>query len=285
MTDDDATRLLDRLDLKEYELTSLYHLLSLGRTTAPNLAEATGIPRARIYSVLEELGDKGFIKIIPGHPKQYQPKSPQEILDRAAENERQRFESYRTSLDEIRDEFLATFEPRYERASKDITPTEELFWAVDVGEPSETETRQLYQDATETVYVLTKSFEYLSNIEPALAAAIDRGVTVRVLFLDPAHLSAENRVVQRERVATLAESFPEVSVRFSDEKLPWRGTFIDPSMEYDSGRAILLVEEVDVPLHMRQAAVTDNGSFVAGLKRYFDLIWTYESVESPDETH
>ncbi|WP_276246376.1 TrmB family transcriptional regulator [Haladaptatus sp. YSMS36] len=281
MIDDDATRLLNRLDLKEYELTSLYHLLSLGRTTAPNLAEATGIPRARIYSVLEELGDKGFIKIIPGHPKQYQPKSPQEILARAEENERQRFESYRTSLDEIRDEFLETFEPRYERSSQDIRPTEELFWAVDVGDPSETETRLLYQDARETVSVLTKSFEYFPSIEPAFTAALDRGVTIRVLFLHPDHLTDENKLVQQERVSTLKESYPEVSIRFSSEKLPWRGTFIDPSMAYDSGRAILLVEEVDVPLHMRQAAVTENASFVAGLDRYFELIWTHDSVDDP----
>jgi hypothetical protein len=32
---------------------------------------------------------------------------------------------------------------------------------------------------------------------------------------------------------------------------------------------------------MRQAAITDNGSFVAGMKRYFDLIWEYESVQRP----
>jgi hypothetical protein len=33
---------------------------------------------------------------------------------------------------------------------------------------------------------------------------------------------------------------------------------------------------------MRQAAITENGSFVAGLKRYFDLIWEYESVATPE---
>jgi hypothetical protein len=33
-----------------------------------------------------------------------------------------------------------------------------------------------------------------------------------------------------------------------------------------------------MPNAIRQAALTENGSFVAGLKRYFDLIWEYESV-------
>jgi hypothetical protein len=49
-------------------------------------------------------------------------------------------------------------------------------------------------------------------------------------------------------------------------------------MDYETGRAIILVEEKDVPLHMRQAALTDNGSFVAGLNRYFELVWEHESV-------
>jgi hypothetical protein len=43
------------------------------------------------------------------------------------------------------------------------------------------------------------------------------------------------------------------------------------------------VEEEDVPLYMRQAAVTENESFVAGMGRYFDLIWQYDSLaEYPD---
>jgi hypothetical protein len=49
-------------------------------------------------------------------------------------------------------------------------------------------------------------------------------------------------------------------------------------MDYESGKAILLVEEKDIPLQMRQAAITENGSFVAGLYRYFELLWTHESV-------
>ena len=92
-------------------------------------------------------------------------------------------------------------------------------------------------------------------------------------------IGAETKAeVQAEIVEGLRLAFPAVGIRFSEEKLPWRGTLVDPSMDYDSGEAILLVEEPDVPNHMRQAALTENGSFVAGMKRYFDLVWEYESV-------
>lgn len=271
-------RLFEQLELGEYEAAALEALLTHGRSTAPNLTEATGIPNARIYGVLEQLANRGFIEIIPGRPKEYQPTPPEEILDRAIENRKQEVTSFETKIEELREPFLETVQAQYERASQDISPTAELFHVVDVGEPSESETRSIYRNADQQVNVITKSLEYFDRIRPALADAIDRGVDVELLFLHPRHLAEHNADVQRTVVGTLRREFPEVGLRFSDERLPWRGTLADPSMDYDTGIAIFLVEEPDIPLHMRQAAVTENGSFVAGLKRYFDLVWEHEST-------
>jgi len=280
----DPTELLSTLDLTEYEEQALETLLMLGQTTAPDLSEATGIPKARIYGVLDSLADDGYIKVIPGRPKQYQPKPPAEILDRAIEARRQAFETYEHELDAIRDEFVDTLQPLYESASEDVTPTEELFYVVDVGDPSEEETRRLYRGADDHIDILTKSFEYVDAVEPTLADALDAGCTVRILFVHPSQLSETNRRIQREVVEHIHETYPEIATRFSQQPLPWRGTIIDPSMDYEHGAAIMLVEEKDIPLHKRQAAVTDNASFVAGLERYFELIWTYEShTDYPDD--
>lgn len=278
----DASDVFDRVGLTEYETTAIEQLLVLGRTTAPNLAEATGIPKARIYGVLDSLADRGFIKVIPGRPKEYQAKAPAEILDRAIENSRQAYETFATDIEDSREAFLAEYGPKFERASEDISPTAGLFHVVDVGEPSERETKRLYRDAEETLGIITNSFAYLDSVEGALAGAVERGVDVSVLFLHPENFSAEKAAVQAEMVERLETELPEVGVRFSTEKLPWRGTLVDPSMDYDSGEAILLVEEPHVPNHMRQAAMTENGSFVAGMKRYFDLVWEHESV--PEQT-
>ena len=278
------TELLERLNLKEYEATALAHLLSAGRTTAPDVSEATGIPQARIYGVLDSLAEYGFIEVIPGRPKQYQPKSPEDILERAKENRRQRYEDYCSEVEDLREEFLSEFGPRYERADEDVTPTADLFHVVDVGDPSETETRQLYHDAEDAVYVITNSFAYFDDVEPAITAALEAGTSVSVLFLDPRKLPAEKAAAQADIVDRIASEYPSIDYRFSEERLPWRGTFVDPSMEYDSGTAIFLVEETDVPDHRRQAAITENGSFVAGMKRYFDLIWAHESLETRPST-
>ncbi len=264
-------------DLTEYEMKALRELLSIGRTTAPNLSEATGVPKARIYGVLESLAEAGYIKVIPGRPKEYQPKSPKEIVDRTIENRRQHFESQREQLESIREGFIDEFQPLYEQATEDISPTEELFYVVDVGEPSERETRALYQEADREIFVITKGFEYFDRVESALRDALNRGIDVRVLFLDPNLLNEENAGIQADIVERLKLTSPEVEMSFSNGPLPWRGTFIDPTMEYDAGKAIILVGERDTPLRLRKAAITENGSFVAGLKRFFDLVWEYDS--------
>ncbi len=268
------------LELKEYETTALETLLTVGRTTAPNLSEATDIPKARIYGVLESLAEKGYIKIIPGRPKVYQAKPPSEVIDRAIENHRQKYEKRKKEIDKNRQDFLERYESVYQQAEQEITPTEELFYVVDVGEPSESETRNLYHQADTEVNILTKSFEYFESVEPAIKDALDNSIKIDILFLKPELLTPENQGIQKETIHHIDNSYPELNYRFSVERLPWRGTFIDPSMDYESGKAIILVEEKNIPLHMRQAAVTENASFVAGLKRYFDLIWKHESQES-----
>ena len=269
-----AGDVFDLLELSEYEETALETLLTIGRSTAPRLAEATGIPKARIYGVLEDLANRGFVEITPSRPKEYQAKPPATLLDRAIENRRQAFDATRRSLEDARGAFLAEYEPRYEAAAEETTPAEELFYVVDVGEPSEQETRLLYEEADDAVFVITKSFEYFPAVRERAESALARGVDVRVLFLDPSALSAENRRIQAEIVDALDAEVPGIDYRFEAGPLPLRGTFRDPSMDYASGKAILLVEEKDVPLSMRQAAITENASFVAGLKRFFDLLWS-----------
>jgi sugar-specific transcriptional regulator TrmB len=274
----EPTRLLESLGLSEYEATTLDGLLRVGRATAPTLAEATGVPKARIYGVLDSLAEAGYVEVYPGRPKEFEPRSPERILDQAKESRRIEYESFRQRVEGLRETFLATFEPVYDRGAEEATPTEELFYVVDVGQPSERETRRLYREATDELSVVTKSFEYLSAMATELGDAVGRGVSVSVLMLHPDRLTAENREVQTDVVARLREEFPAVTLRFSEGPLPWRGTIVDPSLAYESGQAVFLVEEKELPLSMRQAAVTDNASLVAGMYRYRDLVWQYESV-------
>jgi len=279
----DAETLFSVLELTEYEEAALEELLMLGRTTAPDLAEATGIPKARIYGVLDTLTEAGYIKMIPGRPKQYQPHEPETIVDRAVMNRQDSYEQFKKDVNAVADSFVESYSPIEDRDLDELSPTEDLFHVVDVGEPSERETRRLFREADEEVFALTKSFGYLDAIAPAMDTAIDAGVSVNVLMLSPDHLTDANQDEQQAIRETLADSFPSVSVRITDRILPWRGTFIDPDLQYQTGQGLLLVEQEEVPNHLRQAAVTENPAFVAGLWQYFDLLWTHESRPAGEE--
>jgi sugar-specific transcriptional regulator TrmB len=274
---DTSEDVLSTFDLTEYEEKALNELLTLGRSTAPNLSEATGIPKARIYGVLDSLAESGYIKVIPGRPKQYQPYSPEEIVDRAVESKRQDFEAYRHELESIEEAFVSTYSPIEDRDRSELRPTEELFHVVDVGDPSERETRRLFREADERIVILSKSFGFLDAVAPTLVEAVEREVTIQCLLLAPEFLTETNRERQGEIRSRLEAEFPDIEVRQSERVLPWRGTFVDPSLDYTSGQGLLLVEQEEVPNHMRQAAVTENPSFVAGMWQYFDLLWRHES--------
>jgi len=164
-------------------------------------------------------------------------------------------------------------------AENTVSTTEELFYVVDVGDPSERQTRQIYREATATLNIMTKSFEYIDSVEPALEAALESEITVRILFTDPDHLSEANAEIQREVLDRIETAFPDIDYKFSDKPTPWRGTIADPNRA--QATAIFLVGQKDIPLHMRQAAITEDESFIAGMNRYFTLIWEYESFATP----
>ncbi|ERH08613.1 MAG: putative transcriptional regulator [halophilic archaeon J07HX64] len=222
------TVLRDTLELMEYEATALDGLFRLGRTTAPNLAEATDIPNARIYGILDSLGNSGYVKITPGRPKKYKPKEPAEILSQATENRYQEYEEFQTAVDRVREEFIEYYRPLYQSADDEVSTTEELFRVVDVGEPSERETRQLYRRATTRLHIMTKSFEYLDSVEPSLRDAVTTDTNIRVIFTQPDHLSEPNKQIQQEIRARIESKFPGIDYRFSNSLMPWRGTIADP---------------------------------------------------------
>lgn len=266
---------LMELGLKEYEAKTLAHLLQAGETEAPKLSSLSGVPKARIYGILEGLADRGLVEIKPGRPSKYRPKPPGEIIERIIQNKQNEMEEEIERIRSVEDDFVSQFRELYESSiEKSRKP---LLRTVSVGGPSEKETEMMYGDAEEEIDIVSKSMEWLPEVIDALKEAIDRGVKVRALLLSRDLLEEENVPIQEKSIKTFGEELPGTKLRFSKELLPLRGSIVDPSYEYESGEAIFLVEEGRVPLKLRDAAITENPSLVAGMKRYFDLIWKHES--------
>lgn len=255
--------LLTSLDLTEYEARSLAALQTGGESKASDLAERGGVPRPKVYGALSSLADRGVVEKIPGRPTRYRAKPPEETVRILRSRLERRYERSIATVEEAEEEMRSLGGEAAER--------EDLLHLVGVGEGSLAETRSLYGEAEERVAVATKAMEYLPDVEDALRDAVDRGVSVRALMLDPSALEEENCEVQRRSVGTLRDAGAEV--RYSTTSLPLRGTVIDRNRA-----ALFVVEERGVPFTLRDAAVTRNPSLVAGMRKYFDLIWREETT-------
>ncbi len=266
---------LMELGLKEYEAKTLTHLLQVGETKAPKLSSISRVPKARIYGILEGLADRGLVEIKPGRPSKYRPKPPKEIIERMIQNRKNEMENEIEKIRSVENDFVSQFKEIYESSIE--KSREPLLKTVSVGDPSENETQLMYKDAEEEINIVSKSMEWLPEVIDTLKEAIKRGIKVKALFLSRDLLEEENVSIQEKSIKTFKEDLPEAKVRFSKGLLPLRGSIVDPSYEYESGQAIFLVEEKSVPLKLRDAAITENPSLVAGMKRYFDLIWKHES--------
>jgi len=91
---------LTRLGLTEYEARAYIGLVGLGEGTARQVHEASGVPRPRVYDILESLEGRGFVEVWQGKPKYYRAVQPDRFMRILREDLE---ESIRTVSDEVRD--------------------------------------------------------------------------------------------------------------------------------------------------------------------------------------
>ncbi len=267
--------LLTNMGLNEYQASALSHLLYLGETKATTLSRASGVPNARIYGVLEELSKMGLVTIRPGRPALYSPMTPADIASALIADAREEIRARLGVIESYSADFMASAGEIFQKAGK-VNARVPLLRIVSVGDVSLEETRKLYQDADETILILTRAMEYYGDVATELKEAIRRGVSVKVLMMSERSLVDDDRrkrdaIIGRIR-GDLADS---VENRVSDE-VNLRGCVVDPE---SGGRALFLVEEVGVPFFLREAAITSHPGVVKGLASMFDLIWRFDSAQ------
>ena len=266
--------ILEKLGLTRYQAKVLISLMKCGEAKASEISELSGVPRAKVYDVLDQLADLGLIDKIPSRPVKYRSRDPAKVLGRLKQNVIFEFESRLEFFDRIHKELLQSLASIYRPTT---FRTKELIKVVRVGDASEKETRLMYSEARREIDVVSKSFEYYPKVKKELVEAFGRGVDIKVLLLGKEYLDERSQRIQKE-VVRMLKSDLNVEIRFSKTQLPLRGSIVDPSYDYRTGKAIFVVEDPETPLYLRDAAVTENPSLVAGMKKYFDLIWKYEST-------
>jgi sugar-specific transcriptional regulator TrmB len=89
---------LQRVGLTEYEAKAYLALLNTHLSTATRVSEKSDVPRTKIYSVLEALKNKGWVRVYSGVPLLFQAVEPLRVFEKAKEDYAEFLESVQTTL-------------------------------------------------------------------------------------------------------------------------------------------------------------------------------------------
>ena len=249
-----AVERLRKLGLTEYEAWIYVALLRLGAGTAREIAEATSVPRTRVYDSVEALEERGLVDVQYASPKLFQPISRESAV-------RQFRLEYDETLDELLD-LLTALEPaghRHEQAG---------VWTVTGQRTIDDRVQELVAEANEEIVcTYTNGLPTDETIEH-LAAADGQGTTIRVTGASPA---------ARER---LRAAIPDAEVY--DTLWEWSDASVGRLLMID--RETLLVSVVLDGDSLTETAIWGSGehnSLVVVLRAIFDW-WLDSSDQSPD---
>ncbi len=95
---DSVLEKLKKVGLTEYEAKTYLALLNTHLSTATKAAEKSQVPRTKIYSVLESLRDKGWVKVYSGVPLLFRAVEPTAVFEKTKEDYTAFLESIQVTL-------------------------------------------------------------------------------------------------------------------------------------------------------------------------------------------
>lgn len=155
-----------KLGLSDYALNAYIALAANHPVNGSQLSRQSGIPRARIYDVLETLIAKGFV--IESSKGMYTPIPSQEFIRRL----RQDFET-----------MLASLEKKLKKAKQ--KPETDVIWTIKGHDAAMGKAREMIAKATKEIYI-RMSPEEGRHLDSELIQAESRGVQVKYISMKPA---------------------------------------------------------------------------------------------------
>jgi sugar-specific transcriptional regulator TrmB len=157
---------LTRLGLKEYEAKIYIALVGLGEANARRIHEASGVPRPRVYDILESLAGRGFINVREGSPLTYSAVRPDAVIS-----------SLKKDIDSAAQESVKALEALSVDAEQVYSP----IWYVHSDWTIHKNLEMLTESAGRELIVLCFNTDTLRKFrEPIVAAA--RGRSVKILL-------------------------------------------------------------------------------------------------------
>lgn len=183
---------LKEYGLTDYETRAFIALITNGISSAKELSERTKIPYSRIYDVLVNLENIGWVAVISGRPMKYRAERPKNVARIARKQIEAKYERIEHAL-------IEKLEPLYGNQKQvDSTP----IWILD-GEIHNKITEMITNAKSEVnIFFKTPNEPFLESIFEALLKITEDKIPINLL-LSRKHLKIENKNIWR-KLSTIA---------------------------------------------------------------------------------
>ncbi len=211
---------LKSLGLTEYEAKTYLALLRKTELTAEQISNLSQVPLPRVYGVLDQLAEKGFVKILPGRPRRFEAIEPKRAFESYMKYKEKLLEKELEKMKEIYNKFERTLEDMYWRTRLKIKP-ETLITPLTSLDEMEEKTRNLIKQAKNEIIIFTELFTWFKRVRNEIENAIKKGVKIKVIMC-PLTIESKQIAKQLKKLGIQVRKAPE-------EWYPARGTIIDKS--------------------------------------------------------
>jgi sugar-specific transcriptional regulator TrmB len=197
------------LGLTGYEASAYVALTRRGRATGAEVARIAGLPRQRIYDVLDGLVGRGLAVVEPGRPAQYTAVAPDDAVDSL-------LAAHRASLERMQQdaaEAVRLLTPAYRAGRSETDP---LSYIEVLRESAAIAKRfgEFEASAQKEILVFTKPpyavppAENVEGLELLERGVVARSVYERSVYDDPAVVAAVRRFMEAGEQARVVEELP-----------------------------------------------------------------------------
>ncbi len=175
---EETVSLLRSLGLNQYEARTYASLLLYGDLTAGELSNRAGLPRPRVYDIVNNLVKKGFVLVQPGRPVRYRAVPPKDAIANYIKLKREEFEKEVDKIRKIGEEL------EEKGQKKRIDKESHGFWVLNTDNLLRMHLQSLLRSSmSEVVMAMPADFllEYYNVLIPYIEEISNRGVRVKLI--------------------------------------------------------------------------------------------------------
>jgi len=158
------------LGLTEYESKALLSLTEKESLEAPDISRRGGIPKTRVYDVLEKLEEKNLVISMQGRPKKYHAIETEKIIGKLVEENRKKFKEIEKNAFKLKE--MLSFGER-EEAKENILRVKNL---IDFDKILQQEVMKAKKSVIGFTEIKEKKF-----LEEAMGKAVEKRVKVQLI--------------------------------------------------------------------------------------------------------